>query len=83
MRLGLHDAPKLPKLETFQDATNALAMILDGMARSELLPHEGEALSNIVASFVRTVELIDLEARLAALERAQTAHTSPGARYDA
>jgi Family of unknown function (DUF5681) len=73
---------KLPKLETCQDATNALALILDGMARGELLPHEGEALSNIVSSFVRTAELVDLASRLATLERAAEAHTSPGARYD-
>src|SRR5205823_6619195 len=57
---------------------------LDGMARGQILPHESEALSNIVSSFVRTAELVDLETRLAALERARDeGHAATGSQYDA
>jgi hypothetical protein len=73
---------RLPRLESCQDATSALAMILDGMARGELLPHESEALSNIVSSFVRTAELVDLESRLTALEKARD-EGQASTRYDA
>jgi hypothetical protein len=57
---------KLPKLETCQDATNALAAIVAGMASGELLPHEAESLSNVVNSFMKSIELSEIETRLVA-----------------
>jgi Family of unknown function (DUF5681) len=73
---------KLPKLETLNDASNALAMIIAGVTTGELLPSEGESLSNIVNSFLKSLELAELETRLAALEQAHAGaltSRSPGA----
>jgi hypothetical protein len=50
----------------------------------QVLPHEAESLSSVVSAFVRTVELIDLESRLAALETARDeSRAATGSRYDA
>jgi hypothetical protein len=72
---------KLPRLETCADATAALGMIAEGMASGKLLPHEAESLSDVVASFVRTIEAAEFESRLAALEKANADTTR--VRYDA
>ena len=72
---------KLPRLETCADATTALGMIAGGMASGKLLPHEAESLSNVVASFAKTIEATELETRLAALEKANGEPRGP--RYDA
>jgi len=74
---------KLARLETCADATAALGMIAEGMASGKLLPHEAESLSNVVASFVRTIEAAEFEIRLAALEKANAEGTSQEHKYDA
>ena len=61
---------KLPKIETLNDASNALAMIIAGVTTGELLPGEGESLSAIVNSFMKSIELSEIETRLCALEKA-------------
>jgi hypothetical protein len=73
---------KLPKLETCGDAILALGSIAGGLANGKLLPHEAESLSGLVAAFVKTVEISNLEDRLAALEQAHAEDTR-GTRYDA
>jgi hypothetical protein len=72
---------KLPKIETINDASNALAMIIAGVTTGELLPREGESLSNIVNSFMKSIEMAQFEDRLCALEQASAG--APGARFDA
>ena len=72
---------KLPKLETLNDASNALAMIIAGVATGELLPSEGESLSNVVNSFLKSLELSEIETRLVALEKASA--PPEGRAYDA
>ena len=47
---------RLPKLATTADAIAALAQITDGLSNGKLMPHEAEALSNVVGAFVRTLE---------------------------
>jgi hypothetical protein len=54
-------------------------MIAEGMANGKLLPREAESLSSVVASFVKTLEVTDLEDRLVALEK----DASREQRYDA
>jgi hypothetical protein len=75
----------LAKLETLNDASNALAMIIAAVATGELLPGEGESLSNIVNSYMKSIELSEFETRLVALEAASgaTSGSVPGARFDA
>jgi uncharacterized protein DUF5681 len=72
---------KLPKLETCADATAALGQIAADMASGKLLASEAESLSNIVTSFVKTIEMTELEARLTALEKERADTTK--VRYDA
>jgi hypothetical protein len=74
---------KLPKLVTLNDASNALAMVIEGVASGELLRGQGESLSAIVNSFLKSIELSEIETRLVALEQAATSTPAPGARYDA
>jgi hypothetical protein len=72
---------KLPKIETLSDASRTLAMIIAGASSGELLPSEAESLSNIVNSFMKSMELGELEDRLVALEKASAGATS--GRFDA
>jgi hypothetical protein len=72
---------KLPKLETLNDASKALAMVIAGVSTGELLPSEGESLSIVINSFMKSIELSEFETRLVALERAAEGATSE--RFDA
>jgi hypothetical protein len=72
---------KLPKLETLNDASKALAMVIAGVSTGELLPSEGESLSIVINSFMKSIELSEFETRLVALERAADGATSE--RFDA
>jgi hypothetical protein len=73
---------KLPELNTIADAQNALAAIVAGMASGEILSDEAATLSSVINSFLKSVEIAELETRLAALEKANT-EERPGAQYDA
>jgi hypothetical protein len=71
---------KLPPLRTIGDAQAALADIIAATANGTILSDEAATLSSIIASFVRTVEVSEIETRLAALEQANAPNE---ARYDA
>jgi hypothetical protein len=73
---------KLPPLHSISDAQAALAQIVAGTAAGTILADEAATLSSIIASFVRTVEVPELETRLAALEQANVVD-QPEARYNA
>jgi hypothetical protein len=66
---------KLPALHTINDAQQALSLIIAGTANGTILSDEAATLASIVSSFVKTVEVAEIEARLAALGAA------PGRRY--
>jgi hypothetical protein len=57
-------------------------MITRGMATDRILGDEGQALASVVATFIRTVEIGDLEVRLGKLEEANTVD-QPAVRFDA
>ena len=71
---------KLPELKTISDAQNALSLLIAGTARGAILSDEAATLASIISSFVKTVELAELESRLVALEKASA---PPEGRYDA
>jgi hypothetical protein len=73
---------KLPVLSTVSDAQNALAALVSGVASGEILSDEAAILSNVINSFVKTLEMAELETRLAALEPASAAERA-GVRFDA
>jgi hypothetical protein len=75
---------KLPALRTVSDAVSAMTLIIDGAASGEILADEAQALSELVSTFIRTLEVNDLETRLAALEKARDeGRAATGSRYDA
>ena len=65
------DAPvtfDLPRMETARDAAKAASTVLEAVALGELTPTEGAHIMALVETFRRTLEMTELEARVAALE---------------
>jgi hypothetical protein len=60
---------ELPAMTTAADASRAMAAITAAVAAGQVTPAEAEALGNLVATFARTLESSELEARLIALEQ--------------
>jgi hypothetical protein len=58
----------LPPLSDAADARDAFAAIVRATAEGELTPCEAVEISKLVEGFVRTLEVTELEARIAALE---------------
>lgn len=59
---------QMPTLVTVEDASKCMAAILDAVAIGELTPNEATSLASLVSTFVRTIETVELEKRIAALE---------------
>lgn len=69
------DAPvsfDLPAMESARDAAKAAAAVLAAVAGGDLTPTEGAHIMGLVDSYRRTLEATEIEARLAALEGAQS-----------
>lgn len=65
------DAPvefSLPPMTTARDAAQAAGAVLTAVAGGELTPIEAMQIMGLVDSFRRTLEVSELEARIAALE---------------
>ena len=58
----------LPNTDTVQGVDRAQQAIIEAVARGELLPGEGSVLAGLVEARRKTIETIDLEQRVAALE---------------
>ena len=68
------DAPvsfDLPDIETPADAANAARAILKAVADGEVTPQEAVSVMTVVEQFRRTLEITEIEARIAALEVAK------------
>jgi hypothetical protein len=72
---------KLPELRTIADAQAALSLLIAGTARGAILSDEAATLAGIIGSFVKTIEVAELETRLVALEKAKAG--APMERFDA
>jgi hypothetical protein len=59
---------KLPQINNGQDASAAMAQVIEGVSAGELTPREGDSLAKLIESAGRLVEISLLEARVAALE---------------
>ena len=65
------DAPvqfPLPRMTTANDAAEAAAAVLVAVSEGDLTPTEGAQVMGLVDSYRRTLEITELEARVAALE---------------
>ena len=58
----------MPRMSTAHDAAEAAGAVLEAVALGELTPSEGAQVMALVDSFRRTLEVTELEARVAALE---------------
>ena len=58
----------LPHMTTAHDAAQAAGAVLEAVSIGDLTPTEGAQVMGLVDSFRRTLEVTELEARLAALE---------------
>ena len=68
------DAPvqfPLPRMSSAHDAAEAAAAVLEAVAEGDLTPTEGVQVMGLVDSYRRTLEVTELEARVAALEGPQ------------
>ena len=72
----------LPVLSSVSDAQAALAAIVAGTAAGTILSDEAATLASIVSSFVKAIEVAELESRLVALEQAN-AEKRPGVHFNA
>jgi hypothetical protein len=71
---------ELPKIESVNDLPRALATIVEAAANGGLALSEATALCGMLAQMRQSFELVDLQARLEALELALPSHTNgPGA----
>jgi hypothetical protein len=58
----------LPRIETLDDASKAVAAILTGVAAGQITPAEAGAVVPLIEGFVRAIEAHELERRIIALE---------------
>lgn len=59
---------ELPKLSTVADLPPAVAKLLAHVAAGDLTPSEGEKLAGLLSVWRQSVELVDLDRRIAAIE---------------
>jgi hypothetical protein len=66
----------LPPVESVADLPRAVACVVGSVAKGELTPSEGTALCGMLQSMRSAFELVDLAARLEAIERALPGSTT-------
>ena len=66
---------ELPKVEDIASAQTAQAVVVDAVARGELLADEGQMLSGLIENQRRAIETGTLELRLKAIEESMGART--------
>jgi hypothetical protein len=60
---------ELPKIESAADAVKASSAVITACAAGDLSPHEATAIMGLISTHVRTIEVAELETRVAALEQ--------------
>jgi polyhydroxyalkanoate synthesis regulator phasin len=61
----------LPPMQTAADLATALGVVTQAVARGELTPDEAQAVATLLEIQRKTIELVELEQRIAALEAEQ------------
>ena len=56
-------------MQSARDAANAVAVITEAVGRGELTPQEGASVAGLIETYRRTLELTEMEERVAELER--------------
>jgi len=60
---------ELPKIESADDLPKASSAVITACAAGELSPHEASEVMGLISTHVRSIEVGELEARVAALEK--------------
>ena len=68
-RKGRAVALKLPAIDTAADLVKALGKVASAVAAGEITPDEGQAVSAVLETKRRAIETVELESRIAALEK--------------
>jgi hypothetical protein len=68
-RDGYVQMPPLPRTQTMQDLAEGNQRVLQAVARGQITPGDGEAISRILEERRRVIESVEWEARIAALEQ--------------
>jgi hypothetical protein len=63
-------ALELPKVETPAGFTGAIGAVLQAVGTGKITPGEGQALAGLLEAQRKNIETLELEARIAAIERA-------------
>jgi Family of unknown function (DUF5681) len=63
---------ELPKIESAADAVKASSAVISACAAGELPPREASEIMGLISTHVRTIEVAELEARIAALEKGRS-----------
>ncbi|SDO69987.1 hypothetical protein SAMN05216360_1406 [Methylobacterium phyllostachyos] len=63
----------LPRIETTADLTRATRALLQGVADGEITPAEASEMSKLVTAHIEAVKVVDLAARVVALEETKEA----------
>jgi hypothetical protein len=64
---------ELPKIESAADARKASSAVIAACAAGELSPHEASQIMGLISTHVDAIEVAELEVRVAALEKKQSA----------
>jgi hypothetical protein len=60
---------ELPELDRSSDAVDSLARVIDAVAAGQISPSEAASLSNVLATYARTINIAEFEERLTAIEK--------------
>ena len=60
---------QLPKLQTVDDAVKAMSTIINAIGSGDITPSEGEAMSRAVDTFIKAIQVHDIEKRVSMLEQ--------------
>jgi hypothetical protein len=71
VRKGRPITLEMPPIQTAQDAAKAFSSVIAAVAAGELTPDEGQTIAGLFEVQRRTLETVEMEQRIAALERAR------------
>ena len=60
---------ELPKVQSAQDVIKAMGLVIESVGRGEIEPEQAKTLSTILELNRRSIETVDIEERLLALEK--------------
>ena len=69
MKKGRPVTLQLPSIKTAQDVVAAVGVVADAVGAGDITPDEGQAVASILEAKRKAIETVDLESRVAELEK--------------